>query len=235
MDPIAHMISKENGTLQIPYAEYQKLMAKLEEAKRIAAVKSDVLSTLQHFLNQQPDSEPLPEPIVADPKKGTVNTENVSIEFSSAPPEGHVATQPQEQVPAPTNPDMEIPPVKKAIADHFNSHDESGRLFNVFKQYYTCLNEACGGTVRVTMKDGVCSLWNYNEWEEFAFIDILEGELRFALNPRYTDDLSSLNFCEVSRILASRQNLVSIQLGDLNKTMLNVLAKAFREVGVATS
>jgi len=81
----------------------------------------------------------------------------------------------------------------------------------------------------------VCSLLNYDEWEEFAFVDIYENDLRFAVDPRYTNDLSALNFCEVSRLLASRRSLVSIQVGDLNKTMLGTLVKAFNEIGQPTS
>ena len=113
-----------------------------------------------------------------------------------------------------------------------NNVDESGRLLNVFRQYYTCLNDSCGSPVRVTMKDGICSLWNYDEWEEFAFVDIFEGNLRFAVDPRYTDELAALRLCEVPRLLSSRHNLVSVQMDDLNNTMLKVLTKAFSEVGM---
>ena len=128
-----------------------------------------------------------------------------------------------------------IPPIKKDISVHFNKLDESGRLFNVFKQYYSCLNDTCGGTVRVTMKDGFCSLWNYDEWEEFAFVDIFEGHLRISMDPRYTSELQSLNFCEVPRLLSSRRNLVSVQIDDLSNTMLDLLVKAFEEVGLTAS
>jgi len=126
----------------------------------------------------------------------------------------------------------ELPPIKNEIAEHFNKFDESGRLFSVFKQYYTCLNEACGGTVRVTMKDGFCSLWNYDEWEEFAFVDIFEGLLRITINPRYTDALKSLNLCEAPRLISSRRNVICVQVDDLNNTALDVLARAFSEVGM---
>ena len=86
--------------------------------------------------------------------------------------------------------------------------------------------------VRVTMKDGFCSLWNYDEWEEFAYVDIFEGQLRIAVDPRYTDALSSLNLCEVPRLLSSRHNLICVQVDDLNNTVLQVLVKAFEEVGL---
>ena len=81
-------------------------------------------------------------------------------------------------------------------------------------------------------KDGFCSLWNYDEWEEFAFIDIHEGQLRIAVDPRYTDSMSSLNLCEVPRLLSSRHNLICVQVDGLNNTMLQVLVKAFEEVGL---
>ena len=126
----------------------------------------------------------------------------------------------------------EVPPIKQEIAEHFNKCDESGRIFNIFKQYYTCLNESCGGTVRVTMKDGFCSLWNYDEWEEFAWVDIYEDLLRIAIDPRYTDALKSLSLCEAPRLISTRRNVICVQVGDLNNTVLEVLAKAFSEVGM---
>jgi hypothetical protein len=127
---------------------------------------------------------------------------------------------------------VEVPPIKKEISQHFNNMDTSGRLFNVFNQYYTFLNKACGGTVRVTIKDGFCSLWNYDEWEEFAFIDIFEGHLRIAVSPRCTDDLKALSLCEVPRLLSNRRNLICLLVDDLNNRVLDVLAKAFAEVGM---
>ncbi len=164
----------------------------------------------------------------------------VSVEFASntkkAEPAKKAAPQPPPQPQARTvSEGVDIPPIKKDIVVHFNSLDDSGRLFSVFKQYYACLNDQCGGTVRVTMKDGFCSLWNYDEWEEFAHVDIFEGHLRFAVDPRYTDELKNLNFCEVPRLLSSRRNLVCVQVDDLNNIMLDVLTKAFNEVGLAAS
>ena len=84
----------------------------------------------------------------------------------------------------------------------------------------------------MTMKDGFCSLWNYDEWEEFAFVDIFEGLLRIAIDPRYTDALKSLNLCEAPRLISSRRNVICVQVDDLNNTALDVLARAFSEVGM---
>lgn len=248
------LISKDNGKLQLPYDQYVLLMEKMEDAKQVMKVKAEVLAMLQQKMGsspsldqvtamptpaaaKQPETKKIQEKASAESKKADAS-EKVSIEFSADeskaanPPRGSAK---QAAAAGRSSANMEIPPIKKEIAEHFNAQDASGRLFNVFKQYYTCLNESCGGTVRVTMKDGVCSLWNYDEWEEFAFVDIYESELRFAVDPRYTNDLASLNFCEVPRLLASRRSLVCIQSGDLNKTMLDVLAKAFHEVGLAAS
>lgn len=241
-----YLISKDTGKLQLPYAEYISLMEKAKEARRIQQVKDDVLADLQRYLEGKLSEKASYRKAVTKPVRDTspssaiheneINPKKVSVEFSAEESNNRSSDNPQETgASSRPKPPAEIPPIKKEIAAHFNTHDESGRLFNVFKQYYTCLNESCGGTVRVTMKDGVCSLWNYDEWEEFAFVDIFEGDLRFAVDPRYTSDLSALDFCEVSRLLASRRNLVSIQVDDLNKTMLNALTKAFNEVGHAVS
>ena len=89
--------------------------------------------------------------------------------------------------------------------------------------------------MRVTLKDGICSLWNYDEWEEFAFVDIFEGNLRFAVDPRYTEALSALRICEVPQLLSRRRKVVCVQVDDLNTTLLAILVKAFDEVGLAAS
>jgi len=258
-----YLISKDNGKLQIPYNEYILLMHRVDEAKRVMRVKNEVLASLKQKLEElhaqdqlavdmQPaekaaaaDAENRAEPVVehvaesAEEPKVEDEPEKVSIEFSydgqNQAATNEETTSKPEAVAGRQKSQYEIPPIKKEIVEHFNARDASGRLFNVFKQYYTCLNETCGGTVCVTMKDGVCSLLNYDEWEEFAFVDIYENDLRFAVDPRYTNDLSALNFCEVSRLLASRRSLVSIQVGDLNKTMLGTLVKAFNEIGQPTS
>ena len=190
-----------------------------------------------------PPPAPEPAPVVEPTPVVTEQPapEKVSVEFE---PEAPVAAEapvdpvaPAKKAPAKRElaEGIDVPPIKKDISVHFNNVDASGRIFSVFKQYYTCLNDTCGGTVRVTMKDGFCSLWNYDEWEEFAFIDIFEGQLRIAVDPRYTDALKSLDFCEVPRLLSSRRNLVCVKVDDLNNTMLEVLAKAFEEVGLTAS
>jgi hypothetical protein len=166
------------------------------------------------------------DPVTDEQESGP--SEKVSLEFSAE--ETGEEPPPAEDKGRATVSD--VPPIKTDIAEHFNRLDESGRLFSLFKQYYTCLNEVCGGTVRVTMKDGFCSLWNYDAWEEFAFVDIFEGELRIALDPRYTDALKSLQLCEVPRLLASRRNVICVQINDLNNTVLDILAKAFSGAGV---
>jgi hypothetical protein len=247
-----YLISKDNGKLQIPYADYIILKERAEEGQNILKVRKAVLADLQRFLGQaKAEKVSMPQPVKAEPK--TVQTkpaapqpavEKVSVEFGSETSMN--ATEKKTETPvadvhrkAPKSRTVAegivIPPIKKEIADHFNQLDESGRLFSVFKQYYACLNDTCGGTVRVTMKDGFCSLWNYDEWEEFAYVDIFEGHLRIALDPRYTDLLKSLSLCEVPRLLSSRKNLVCVQVDDLNNTMLDVLVKAFEEVGLTAS
>lgn len=187
----------------------------------------------------QPKAQPQPQPEAQSKAVEKVEyPEPIRVKYPE-PIKGENKNSEPPQKAAPQQPDTgarsnvtEIPPVKDKIAEHFNKLDESGRLFNVFKQYYTCLNESCGGTVRVTMKDGFCSLWNYDEWEEFAFVDIFEGLLRIAIDPRYTDALKSLSLCEVPRLISSRRNVICVQVDDLNNIVLDVLTKAFNEVGM---
>ena len=229
------LYAKDNGMLQVPYTEYTGLMEKAEEAQRLQQVKTTVLADLQTFMGTAPvaaiapevpeaKAEPQSPPPVQDKAP---ETEKVSVEFS--------ADTPEPQAPAAVRGAVsDVPPIKKDIVAHFNKLDESGRLLNVFKQYYTCLNETCGGTVRVTMKDGFCSLWNYDEWEEFAFVDIFENLLRITLDSSHTDALKTLSLCEVPRLISSRRNVVSVQIDDLNNTILDVLAQAFAGVGVQT-
>ena len=240
-----YLISKDNGKLQITYEEYMVLMEKAEEAKRIRKSMDDVLADLEGFLRGRSTGAVEEQIKIKEERFDADAIEAVDAEKVDDPAETNTAALPAEAkaetveksagVKARVKSDnVEVPPIKKEIEEHFNKLDESGRTLNVFRQYYTCLNDACGGTVRVTMKDGFCSLWNYDEWEEFAFVDIFEGNLRFAVDPRYTDALSALSICEVPRLLASRRNLVCVQLGDLNSTMLNILVKAFEEVGLTT-
>jgi hypothetical protein len=241
-----YLISKDNDSLQISYEEYIALMEKAEEAKRIFATRDEVLAALQAFLNghsataaemKKHDAAVSSAPFEAEtPKDGENKKSAESVEASATPSVKPVATEAPAQIKARVNSsNVEVPPIKEEIAEHFNKLDESGRLLSVFRQYYTCLNDSCGSTVRVTMKDGFCSLWNYDEWEEFAFVDIFEGNLRFGVDPRYTDALSSLNICEVPLLLSRRRNLVCVQVDDLNNTMLDILVKAFEEVGQTAS
>jgi len=233
-DPKNYLYANDSEKLQIPHDEYVILMEKVNEAQRLQQVKETVLAVLERLLDGEttveavsesnPEEQPEPDP----PREQAPEPEKVSVEFSAE------ETEPPTQQPVENaRTEMsQVPLIKKEITEHFNKFDESGRLFNVFKQYYTCLNDACGGTVRVTMKDGFCSLWNYDEWEEFAFVDVFEGLLRIAIDPRYTDVLKSLNLCEVPRLISSRRNVICVKVDDLNNTVLDVLAKAFSEVGM---
>lgn len=235
------LYTKGGGMLQIPYQDYLQLMEKVKEGQRMQQVKNAVMEDLSRFLdgktgvaNAAPVSSvkddapeqpaPAPEP-VAEPVEELMP--EPMEEKMVAPPRARETVQPRPFLNA-----ENVPPIKADIATHFNKIDESGRLFNVFKQYYTCLNASCGGTVRVTLKDGFCSFWNYDAWEEFAFVDIFENQLRIAVNPRYTDDLKSLNLCEVPRLLATRHNLVCVQVDDLNNQVLEVMTTAFTEAEI---
>jgi hypothetical protein len=221
------IVARESGRLQIPYQDYKKLMDSVKRGKHMRLVADSVLVSLQSFLSGKQKGTAMKNNAV---HTGSPAAEKVPAEVEEAPVKP--ATKAEKAVVRNMAEGLEIPPIKKDVSAHFNNADESGRLFSVFKQYYACLNDACGGTVRVTIKDGICSLWNYNEWEEFSFIDIFEGQLRMAVDPRYTKALQSLNLCEVPRLLASRRNLVCVQVDGLNNTMLEVLVKAFEEVGL---
>ena len=228
------LYAKDAEMLQVPYAEYTQLQEKVEEAQRLQQVKTTVLADLQSFMEGTPATAPVAEAPEVEPAPETPpvpaeepESEKVSVEFSADTPEPQAPAAMRDSV-------SDVPPIKKDIITHFNKLDESGRLLNVFKQYYTCLNESCGGTVRVTMKDGFCSLWNYDEWEEFAFIDIFENLLRITLDSSYTDTLKSQSLCEVPRLISSRRNVVSVQVDDLNNVVLDILAQVFAEVGAQT-
>ena len=239
------LYEKGTKTLQITYAQYMMLKEKAEEARRIQLVKDAVLADLQAYLAtgatassaapaaSQPKSQKKPAPPVEkEVPPAQVEEKPAPAPKKAAPVAEKPAPAPKKAAPvAEQKEKLQIPPIKKEISKHFNKFDESGRLFNVFKQYYTFLNETCGGMMRVTMKDGICSLWNYDEWEEFAFVDIFENHLRIAIDSVYTDEVKSLDLCEVPRLLASRRNLICIQVDDLNNLALDVLTKAFREAG----
>jgi hypothetical protein len=240
-DKKTHLYTEGSQHLQIPFVEYENLMEAVEEGLRLNKIKASVLANLRRIGTGTANKES--EPIVVakvepETKEGSIEPEKVSIEFSAEESKESVEEESidspvtaKEKVPLPGNTVTGVPPIKNDVAEHFNKVDTSGRLLNVFKQYYTCINEACGGTVRVTIKDGFCSLWNYDEWEEFAFVDIFDTHLRIAIDPRYTDELKSLNLCEVPRFLASRSNFICVQVDNLNNKVLDVLNKAFAEVG----
>lgn len=241
-----YLISKDSNSLQISYEDYMVLMEKAEEARRIRSVRDEVLGALEAFLDGHSEARVETNKNEAKVSSASRTTENLvdekimepaePIKVSETPAAKPVAAEATAEISARAKlSDIEIPPIKEEIAEHFNKHDESGRLLNVFRQYYTCLNDSCGSTVRVTIKDGFCSLWNYDEWEEFAFVDIFEGNLRFGVDPRYTEALSALSICEVPRLLSRNRKLICVQVDDLNTTMLNILAKAFKEVGLAAS
>lgn len=244
------LISKDNGHLQIPYKEYEELMDKVREGQNLRQLRNQVVANLQKFLGGvvpvETASVEVAEEVAVEEKPIELETKKVSMELDAteqaAPSEEEAPVQ--EEAPAPVQvppakprnlAQDDVPPIKQDIANHINKLDESGRLFSVFQQYYTCLNDACGGTVRVTMKDGFCSLWNYDEWEEFAFVDVFEGQLRVAVDPRYAGELGEFNSCEVPRLLSSRRELACFQVGDLNNKMLGVLVKAFSEIGMTLS
>jgi hypothetical protein len=237
-----HLYAKDSNSLQIPFAEYKGLIDSVEEGRRLNQIKTTVLGNLKNVFSMEGHREQSADPIQAEirntPETPLEGPETVSVEFSAQdemePVEIKEEVAQDSSVPkmsrSPSSA-VDVPPIKKDIAEHFNKLDSSGRLFNVFKQYYTCMNKACGGTVRVTIKDGFCSLWNYDEWDEFSFIDLFDNHLRIAVNSRYTEELKSLNLCEVPKLLASRGDLICVQVDDLNNTVLSVLSKAFNEVG----
>ena len=235
------LVLKDQGKLQLPYAEYLQLMERKKEAERILQTRDQVMEALKSFLARNksvtgsvqnvatPATVRAEERVVTERAPEPVVAEKVRMEFSAEDSDGE-RTSGGRSIGRGA-----IPAVKKEIAEHFNLLDESGRVFNVFMQYYTCLNEACGGIVRVTMKDGVCSLWNYDAWEEFGFVDVMESGLRFSLDLRYENELSNLDYCDVPRLLSLRRKVTSVRVTDLNKTMLGVLTRAFHEVGLTMS
>jgi hypothetical protein len=185
----------------------------------------------------EPKAEPKPEP-KAEPKSESKPEPKAEPKpEAKSEPEGEKKEEvvSKQKVTTPSKKSLasikNVPAIKKDIFDHFKKVDSSGKLFDVFKQYYSDLNNSCGGTVRVTIKDGICSVWNYDEWEEFAFVDIFEEGLRVAVNPHYADRLKSLESCEVSRLLARRHNLVCVKTSVMDQVLLDVLITAFNEIG----
>lgn len=240
-----YLFTENTETLQIPYKEYVALVEKTNEAHRCREIHEQVLSDLAAVPGISKTARPA-EPQATPPPKENNPVEEVAAQKPAAAPVESSVNEPEPRVEKEDPPEVaepvekltkqpveNVPPIKADIAGHFNQVDASGRLFNIFKQYYTCMNDACGGTVRVTIKDGICSIWNYDEWEEFAFVDVFDGRLRIGVNPRYTERLKSLDLCEVPRLLANRHNLICVQVNDLNQLVLDILVTAFNEVGVA--
>lgn len=230
-DKNSYLYTENAESLQIPYKEYVALVEKFKEGRRYRAIKEQVLADLAGVLGDRPQARPKEASLQKPEPAKTITKSSVK----EPKPEVKKKVEKALATPAVTKEKLskvDVPPIKKDIAAHFNKVDGSGRLFNVFKQYYTCINEACGGTVRVTLKDGICSFWNYDEWEEFAYVDVFDGCLRIGVAPRYTEQLESLDLCEVPRLLASRHSLVCVQVDDLNQPMLDTLVAAFSAVGV---
>lgn len=125
------------------------------------------------------------------------------------------------------------PPLKADIVRFFKAVDASGSLFELFEQHYLQLNESCGGTVCVSLKDGICNIMNYDAWTDFAFIDVLDGRLRISVSERYKNEVSSFDACEVPRLLARNHKLVGILVDAVDQVVLDVLVMAFDEVGAS--
>jgi len=243
-----YLYTENAQALQMPYADYETLVKQASEGVRLRELRKKVIADLSAvgggkapLLKEQAPAKAVkpvvsaqPKPVAKPPEpKPEPIQESVPVAAKPTPaaPKEKPTPAPAVKRAAPASASVgNVPPIKKDIAAHFNKVDASGRLFNVFKQYYTCLNDACGGTVRVTIKDGICSIWNYDEWEEFAYVDIFDSRLRIGVNPHYTEQLKSLDLCEVPRLLARRHNLICVQADDLNQIILDVLITAFNEV-----
>jgi len=199
----------------------EKLLAGGAAPKKVAEQSGEVKPAPKPETKPEPEAKPEPKPeSKPEPKPEPVKKEEPA-------PKPKAAAAPKKPLSSAKN----VPSIKKDISDHFKKVDSTGKLFACFKQYYAQLNDACGGTVRVTIKDGICSIWNYDEWEEFAFVDFFEEGLRIAVNPHYADRLKSLESCEVSRLLARRHNLVCVKTKEMDPTILDVLITAFNEIG----
>ena len=252
-----YMYTKDTNVLQISYAQYISLQNQYEEAQRTQKLAASVQSDLDRFLSgisaavlkeeyplpgggvspSAPASKPsaAAEPPKSSPPKSEAPAsapEPEEKKETPAPKQEEAPPVSKEAAPAkPKGGAVKIAPIKKEIVQHFEKVDGSGKLFEIFRDYYTLLNESCGGMMRVTMKDGICSLWNYDEWEEFAFVDLLEGKLRLSVPPKYAEMLKPLKQCEVPRLLARKRKLIGVEVEDLNELVLDVLEKAFREAG----
>ena len=251
METTAHLFERDSERLQITYDEYVKILEQTQKVRKIKLIGTDVMLELQHVasaltenLNAMPpriefdapaqneQSKPPPdEPAEPAQESAPEPTEEPSRKPAEEPPPR--TEEPKRSPPPPAHSKAKgkkkgkVPPIKKNVAQHFNRMDPSGNLYPLFVRYYNRLNEMCPGTVTVTMKDGICSFWNYDEWEEFAFVDVVEGGLRIALDPRYAEALGSHPQYEAPRLLANRRKLVSIIVTGLDDIALSALTRAF--------
>ena len=244
-----YIYSKDTEVLQISYAQYTQLVRQDEEARNLKQVGiltfsklRDLLASLERENKEEKQATPAAKtkatPQPASPQEKHEPTPPPPPAEESAPAHEEQPVPSPEEQPAPVEqkqkkatPKAKIPPIKKEIALHFSKKDGSGRLFDVFKEYYASLNEVCGGMMRVTMKDGICSLWNYDEWEEFAFVDLFDNHLRVAISPKYANALKSFKQCDVPRLLARRRKLIGVLVDGMDEGLLGVLELAFNEAG----
>ena len=235
-----YMYTKDSNYLQISYAQYLALQEQVDEVAQIEKVKATVLADLLKFDADHKDAgasiDMLEKAVRATPPKPPKAA--APVEKEPEPAEEIPADDPEPVAPVKKKKEIvsdvdmsKVPAIKKDIIQHFKKVDDSGVLFDVFQEYYTDLNMLCNGMLRVTMKDGIYSLWNYDEWEEFAFVDVFKGQLRVSINPAYADNVKSLTQGEVPRLLASKHKLICVMINDVNDVMMDVLTKAFKEAG----
>jgi hypothetical protein len=239
MEKDSYIYTKDTKVLQISYAKYIELNRAYEAALEMQKRAKAVLDGLQQFLKKGPDAASVDiekaldlEAPVAAPNEPAKKKTKPEPEAPAATAEPEPAPEPEKakEKPKPKG-NVKIAPIKKDIVQHFAKMDPDGELFNIFKDYYTFVNESCRGMMRVTMKDGICSLWNYDEWEEFAFIDIFDGKLRLAISPKYEEMLQPLESCEVPRLLARKRKLIGVLVEDFNELVVEVLQQAFNDAG----
>ena len=226
------LYAKDANILQLTYAQYMKLRRQEEETERVMRTRERVLASLQELLHslgaagaveyKLPGEERGSSPVREAPSTGGEEAKR------ETPPAG-------EGTGVHSAAEKPVPPLKKNIVAHFSRVDASGRLFDLFKQYYAFLNDACGGMVRVTIKDGICSFWNYDAWEEFAFLDVVDGKLRISVPSRYAAALEGMERAEVPRLLARRRgDLTAVTTAEFRQDLAEIMAGAFREAGVQT-
>ena len=169
-----YLFAHDSEQMQITYDEYVSLMSKAKEAERVQEITRGVATDLKALLAGgvakgiaaaaagQGTAVPVdaPEAAAEEVMKASAAASvghSERAQGAENQPESESAVEPvseQRPVAKKRGEVADVPPIKHEISEHYNRLDGSGRLFNIFKQYYTCLNEMCGGTVRVTMKDG---------------------------------------------------------------------------------